>query len=78
MFIRDIVKTLVVANLTLWYILQNKASIGELNNIKRPEKPRKMTKVNDRRVLQKCLYNIDKSLEQCEEDIVSKYEETTS
>ncbi len=36
---------------TAGYILQKKASTGELNNIKRPGRPQKTTKVDDLRTL---------------------------
>ncbi|XP_053087803.1 protein Mpv17 isoform X2 [Pangasianodon hypophthalmus] len=49
--IREIAKTLGVAKSTAGYILKKKESTGELNNIERPGRPWKTTKVNDRRTL---------------------------
>ncbi len=49
--IRKIAKTLGVARSTVGFILQMKESTAELNNIKRPGRPRKTTKVDDRRII---------------------------
>ncbi len=48
---REIAKTSGVARSVVGYILKKKESTGELNNIKRPGRPRKTTKVDDRRIL---------------------------
>lgn len=49
--IREIAKTLGAAKSTIWYIFKKKECTGKLSNIKRPGRPRKTTKVDDRRIL---------------------------
>ncbi|MCJ8748461.1 hypothetical protein PDJAM_G00165100 [Pangasius djambal] len=49
--IRETAETLGVAKSTVGYILKKKEITGELNNIERPGRPRKTTKVDDRRIL---------------------------
>ncbi len=48
--IREIAKTLGVSRSMVGYILKKKASTGELNNIKRPGRPRKTIKGDDCRI----------------------------
>ncbi len=49
--IREIAGTFRVANTTVWYIRRKKEFTGELSNIKKPGRPRRTTKVDDRRIL---------------------------
>ncbi|KAG2457144.1 TCB1 transposase, partial [Polypterus senegalus] len=49
--IREIATILQVAKSTVWYILRNKASTGELSKAKRPGRPQKTTVVDDRRII---------------------------
>ena len=49
--IRHIAETLQVAKSTIWYILKKKECTGELSNTKRPGRPQKTTKVDDRRII---------------------------
>ena len=49
--IREIAKTLGAAKSTVWNILKKKERNGELSNTKTPERPRKTTVVDDRRII---------------------------
>ena len=49
--IREIAKTLGVANTTVWNILKKKELTGKFSSSKRPGRPQKTTKVDDHRIL---------------------------